>query len=149
VAIAVIVLDVMLEKMNAKFRTPVLAVAVGLYLPLQLGTALLAGGLIAWAANRFHMRRFADEAEGELQSSMAQMREAGQRRGLLLAAGLITGEAILGILLAIPIVINEGVNPLAIGPDHPPSWPGLLLLAGVAWLLYRAATRGRHDEGQA
>ncbi|QNN22452.1 oligopeptide transporter, OPT family [Planctomycetales bacterium ZRK34] len=145
VAVAVITLDVVLEKKNAAFRTPVLAVAVGLYLPLELGTVMFAGGLIAWAADRFHLRRFDDEAEGEMQSSMVQLREAGQRRGLLLAAGLITGEAILGILLAIPIVINEGVNPLSIGLEHPPSWPGLLLLAGVAGLLYRAATSRRRE----
>jgi len=146
VAVAVIVLDVILEKMNTVFRAPVLAVAVGLYLPLELGVALFAGGLIAWAVDRFHLRRDPDEAEGELQSSMMSLRDAGQRRGLLLAAGLITGEAVLGILLAIPIVANEGVNPLAVGLERVPTWPGVVLLAGVAYLLYHTATRRRPEE---
>jgi len=146
VAVAVIVLDVILEKMNTVFRAPVLAVAVGLYLPLELGVALFAGGLIAWAVDRFHLRRDPDEAEGELQSSMISLRDAGQRRGLLLAAGLITGEAVLGILLAIPIVANEGVNPLAVGLERVPTWPGVVLLAGVAYLLYHTATRRRPEE---
>ncbi|MBI1369109.1 MAG: oligopeptide transporter, OPT family [Planctomycetes bacterium] len=148
VAIGVIVLDVMLEKKRAAFRAPVLAVAVGLYLPLDLGVAMMLGGVVAYAADRFHLRRSQrEEAQGELQATMDAMREIGARNGLLLAAGLITGEALLGIGLAIPLVIDEGSNPMAIGPEHPPSWPGVVLLVGVVVMLYRAATRGKRNTG--
>ncbi|MEE8460425.1 MAG: oligopeptide transporter, OPT family, partial [Phycisphaerales bacterium] len=93
IAMAIIVLDLVLELRRIAFRTPVLAVAVGIYLPLELSTPILFGGLISLAARRWHMRRIAAEAEGELQMSLTEARDAGMRRGLLFAAGLITGEA--------------------------------------------------------
>ena len=129
-AAAVIVLDLVLERRRSRFRTPVLAVAVGLYLPLELGVAILVGGLIAWAAAR---RRRGKEAASA---------EATAGGGVLFAAGLITGEALLGILLAVPIVIFGGKNPLDVGlPGGPPSWPGAVLLLLVAAALLLVATR--------
>lgn len=67
------------------------------------------------------------------------------RTGLLFAAGLITGEAIVGILLAIPIVMFKGENPLTISGSVdwlPSPWPGAALLFLVMVLLYRVA-RGK------
>ncbi|MCP3905119.1 MAG: oligopeptide transporter, OPT family, partial [Planctomycetes bacterium] len=112
-AAAVIAIDVILEKRGSTFRTPVLAVAVGIYLPLELSVPILLGGLVSWVAHRFHMRHIAAEAAGELKSSLQEAKKAGERNGLLLAAGLITGEALLGILLAIPLAWWEGENKLA------------------------------------
>ncbi len=144
-AVAIIILDLVLEKRGSVFRTPVLAVAVGIYLPLELSTPILFGGLISLAAHRWHMRRISAEAEGELQSSLIEVRDSSMRTGLLFAAGLITGEALIGILLAIPIVIFKGENPMDIGSrfDFLPSvWPGVILMALVMFALYRVA-RGR------
>ncbi len=129
VAVVVVAIDLLLERRGSGFRTPVLAVAVGLYLPLEMGTAMLLGGIIAWAAGRALRDR--DETT----------RTAPQRGGLLFAAGLITGEAVLGILLAVPIVMNGGVNPLDCGLESVWTWPGMVLMAILAAWLYRAATR--------
>jgi len=124
VAAAAIALDLILERRGSAFRTPVLAVAVGIYLPLELGVAILAGGLVAWAAGR-----------------AASSSSAGRGRAVLFAAGLITGEALLGILLAIPIVANKGKNPLDLGlKGGPLRWLGLLLVLSVVYVLYRVAT---------
>jgi putative OPT family oligopeptide transporter len=145
VAMGVIGLDLWLEKRGAVFRAPVLAVAVGLYLPLELGTAIFVGGLIAWAAHRFHVRREARERGSEANEpgeGARAVRQATERNGLLFAAGLITGEALLGIGLAIPLVLNEGVNPFALLAE-PLAWPGPIVLAAVVFLLYRIATRAR------
>ncbi|MGI9308375.1 MAG: OPT family oligopeptide transporter, partial [Gammaproteobacteria bacterium] len=87
---AIIGVDLVLESRGSEFRVPVLAVAVGLYLPLELSTTIIVGGLIALLTGR------RDSAKGA----------AGP--GVLFAAGLITGEALLGILLAIPIVVGGG-----------------------------------------
>jgi len=126
-AVAVAALDLVLERRGSRFRTPVLAVAVGVYLPLELGAAIFAGGLVAWAAGRALRRRGEDPP--------------AERRGVLLAAGLITGEALLGILLAIPIAANAGKNPLAVAlASGPLVWPALLLFAAVLLALYRAGT---------
>ncbi len=144
IATAIIVIDLVLERRGSAFRTPVLAVAVGIYLPLELSTPILFGGLISLAAHRWHMRRIAAEAEGELQMSLTEARNAGMRRGLLFAAGLITGEAILGILLAIPIVMFKGENPMDIGAKVswlPSVWPGAILLLVVMYALYRTARK--------
>ncbi|MGH7699687.1 MAG: OPT family oligopeptide transporter, partial [Gemmatimonadales bacterium] len=56
-AALVIALDVWLEKRGSAFRTPVLAVAVGIYLPLELSVAIFFGGVVAWATSRFFGRR--------------------------------------------------------------------------------------------
>jgi hypothetical protein len=73
------------------------------------------------------------------------------RRGLLFSAGLITGEALMGILLAMPIALGAfwpGVNP---DPfvlfDRPPygGWPGLLIVTLVGAVLYRVATDARRS----
>ncbi|MBT8485261.1 MAG: oligopeptide transporter, OPT family, partial [Phycisphaerae bacterium] len=146
IAVGVIILDLVLEAADSAFRTPVLAVAVGIYLPLELATPILLGGLIAFAAHRWHLRRIASEASGELKSSLRGAKVAGERNGLLLAAGLITGEAIFGILLAIPLALWEGENKIATwfagatGIESPYAWPGLVIVAIVMFMLYRQAT---------
>ncbi|MHC4901174.1 MAG: OPT family oligopeptide transporter [Planctomycetota bacterium] len=135
VAAAIIILDLVLEARGARFRTPVLAVAVGIYLPLELSVPILFGGLISLAAHRYHVRR----------SSPAEVKDTAARNGLLLAAGLITGEAMLGILLAIPLAIWEGENRIAdtfgdwTGLEEPLWWPGLIMLGFVLAVLYRVA----------
>ncbi len=64
---------------------------------------------------------------------------AGAQHGLLFAAGLITGEALIGILMAIPIVVTSNPDVLAVGMA-PQTWLGGLLLVAVAVGLYRSAT---------
>jgi uncharacterized oligopeptide transporter (OPT) family protein len=148
VAALVIAIDVVLERADSAFRMPVLAVAVGIYLPLELSVPILFGGLIALTVKRFHDRGGAERAGGELGETLRANRARGERNGLLLAAGLITGEAMLGILLAIPLALWEGENRIAswfgglTGLESPWPWPGLVLLVGVIAVLYHAATWG-------
>ena len=70
---------------------PVLPVAIGLYLPLELSAAIMVGGLIRWVADRF-----ADEKD----------RESGAGGGILFCSGMIAGEGLVGILLAILAVLG-------------------------------------------
>ena len=90
----IIALDEMLKARGAKFRVPVLAAAVGIYLPLELTVPIFLGGLLAWFASASSRRTAEDEPEGPERMG----------RGMLFAAGLITGEALMGIVIAIPIV---------------------------------------------
>jgi len=124
-AAAIIILDIQLERRGATFRMPVLAMAIGIYLPLQLSVAIFLGGLIAWAAGRSY--------------TTAAEREAGERSGVLFAAGLITGEALIGIGMAIPIVLAGRADVLAFWGVHEENWPGMILLALVMYLLYRSS----------
>ena len=118
IAVAVIALDLYLERKQASFRTPVLALAVGIYLPLELSVPIVIGGLIAHRAGR--------------------TRTGTEDRGVLFAAGLITGEALIGIAMAIPIVIYGRADILAFWGVYDGNIPGVVLLALVAFLLYRA-----------
>src|SRR5688572_24760189 len=52
IGVGIIVFDLWLKRRGATFRAPVLAVAVGIYLPLELSVPIFAGGLIAHLVER-------------------------------------------------------------------------------------------------
>ena len=54
VGVAIIIADKILEKRKSNFRMPILAVAVGLYLPFELSSAILLGGIVAHLLERAH-----------------------------------------------------------------------------------------------
>ncbi|MFO0707853.1 MAG: oligopeptide transporter, OPT family [Nitrospira sp.] len=124
----IILIDRRLERRGSEFRLPVLAVALGIYLPLKLSAAICIGGLLADVARK------ATGAGDE-----------PSRRGLLFAAGLITGEALMGIVLALPIALAALWPGLSVDPfglfTVPPlgGWPGMVVMVSVGALLYRAA----------
>ncbi len=129
----VIVLDEHLKRSGRSWRAPVLAVAVGIYLPLELSTPIFAGGLIAELATRWHRRR-----------NPGSDPEILKQTGLLFSAGLIAGEAIVGVLIAIPIVLTEDADALAVVASmRPGQWAGLAALAVVGWWMHRVATAPR------
>ena len=84
IGIFIIILDIIQEKRKSTFRLPVLAIAVGIYLPIELSTPIFIGGMIAHACQI----------------------KSNNDKGLLFASGLITGEALMGILVALPIFIT-------------------------------------------
>ena len=131
IGIAIITLDEILKARGSSFRTPVLAVAVGIYLPLELMTPIFLGGLLHHLVDRHLKRRGADAAA----------LERHHRKGLLFAAGMITGEALMGIAIAIPIVSSGSAEVLAL-PEalRFGEWLGLLVVAGLALLLWRSAS---------
>jgi putative OPT family oligopeptide transporter len=127
----VIALDEWLKRHGKSWRAPVLAVAVGIYLPLELSTPIFAGGLIAELATRWHRRR-----------NPAGDPELLKQTGLLFAAGLIAGEALIGVLIAIPIVATKNADVLAVGATlRPGQWAGIAALALVGWWMHRVSTR--------
>ncbi len=143
IAVAVIVLDKVLEARGSAFRTPVLAVAVGIYLPFELSVPILVGGLIAHFAKRAFARRASTASTPEARERVEAEQNVGSRNGLLFGAGLITGEALVGIAMAVPIVMTGDKNVLAVFGASDASWPGAVLLGVVVLLTYRVASRGR------
>ncbi|MBQ6643029.1 MAG: OPT/YSL family transporter, partial [Saccharopolyspora sp.] len=97
-AVLLIVADQVLQRREVPFRMPVLAVAVGLYLPLELSVPIFVGGVIAHLVAR-------------------RKRGADNGPGVLFASGLITGEALVGIVLAIPFAIAQSSDVFAIAPS--------------------------------
>jgi uncharacterized oligopeptide transporter (OPT) family protein len=142
-AAAIIILDLYLESQKSSFRTPVLAVAIGFYLPLELSVPIFAGGIIHWAIKGYHKRW----------NTAREQVEKSNRNGLLFASGLITGEALMGIILAIPIVILKQYEIDLPIIEHfwdktipYGGWLGAVLLLGVAYWLYCTA-RGKVHNG--
>ena len=139
-AVGVIILDETLKARESSFRTPVLAVAVGIYLPFELSVAIFIGGLVAWAVKQ-GQKHAAATAPADQQARLKQAADTGNRHGLLFAAGAITGEALVGILLAIPIVVAGNADVLAFWGDHTDvNYPGIILLVLVLFMMYRVAS---------
>jgi putative OPT family oligopeptide transporter len=114
-AIVLIVLDTVQEKRGSTFRFPVLAVAVGVYLPLGLTVPIFIGGLLAWQVQRRSVAL--NEAQWTQREGL----------GLLVASGLITGEALMGVLVALLAAAGVAL-PLMTGFGFAP----ILGLAGLA-----------------
>jgi len=127
-AVGVVILDFILQKCRSQFRVPVLAAALGLYLPFELTAAALLGGVVVSVARYTLMRVGAS----------GRTVETNERNGLLFAAGLITGEALVGIMVAIPIFLStHTTNPLVFFGDYSHvMWPGFVLLCVVMASLY-------------
>lgn len=129
---AIIIVDETLKARGAKYRAPVLAAAVGIYLPLELTVPIFLGGLLTWIV---------EKTVGV--GSDPDAKERLHRRGVLFSAGLITGEALMGIFIAIPIVGSGRADVLALPERFQPGawgeWLGLAILGVIAWFLYRAA----------
>ena len=74
---------------------PILPFAVGLYLPIHLSAGIMVGGLVRLFTER---RKKSSEAEKKEQVD----------RGILYTSGLIAGEGLVGVLLAILAIIKVG-----------------------------------------
>lgn len=130
IGVLIILVDRRQELHGGAVRLPVLAVALGIYLPLKLSATIVLGGVIAAFAH--------GRTSGGHEPS---------QRGLLFAAGLITGEALMGIMLAMPIALSALWPSVSTDPFTmfvvPPlgGWPGLAMMALVGGALYRVALR--------
>ena len=107
---------------------PVLPFAVGLYLPIYLSTPMMVGGAVRW-----FFERKGDNKEGI-------------DRGVLYCSGLIAGEGLVGILLAVFAVIKVGGPSLGdiIGSCLPFSlgnWGGLVIFAALTATLFAVVSK--------
>jgi putative OPT family oligopeptide transporter len=97
IAVCVIIVDHILKIKNCSIRLPILSVAIGIYLPFDVGTAAFIGGLLSYYAHRRMVK----------QKATTEEIDRGDRRGLLFASGLIAGEALIGVMLAVPFAICQ------------------------------------------
>lgn len=84
--VAVLAVDFVLGRSGSSFRAHLMPIAVGIYLPFELATPILVGGIIASL-----LARGMDAEESEV----------ALRPGVLFASGVIAGEALTGIGLAV------------------------------------------------
>ncbi|MEX5214427.1 MAG: oligopeptide transporter, OPT family [Nitrospiraceae bacterium] len=130
IAAGVILVEQQCVRRACGFRVPVLAVALGIYLPLKLTAMVMVGGLIRTLANRHRKDSCVTE-----------------NSGLLFAAGLVTGEALMGIFLAIPVAVGSLWPQISSDPFQlfaaPPfgAWLGVLAVGLIGRQLYRHGRR--------
>ena len=129
IGVIIICTDLYLKSRGSRWSAPVLAVAVGIYLPLDVSTPILAGGLVAECVDRWHHSR-TPAADIELR----------KQNGMLFAAGLITGEALIGILIAMLIWASN--NPDVLSRQEIPGgkWVAAVILCAICFWMFRAGT---------
>ena len=118
-------------------RSPML-VAVGMYLPFETVSAIFLGGVIRWVGDALAERR------GLNGPQKARVENAG----VLVASGLIAGEAILGLVWAgmqfAPKAILDKLHVF----EHPSYLIGLAVLLGLGFLMVQSplGAAGSPDE---
>ena len=91
-------LGVLLALILRMTGVPPLAFALGMYLPMELNTPVLLGGILSWLVGR----KGANDSDSDV--------KARTDRGVLLASGLIAGGAIMGAFDAIASAIVKQVT---------------------------------------
>ena len=124
IGVALIVVDLVLKRSSDRLSLPVLAVGMGLYLPPSVNTPIVIGTILAALLRHQISRR-------QVADSESRFRHA-ERTGTLVAAGLIVGESLVGVVLAFVIafsVTSGGSDaPLALelaNWEGPATWLGL------------------------
>ena len=111
---------------------PVLPIAIGLYLPLELSAALMLGGVVRYLADKGFGKKEKHDSE----------------TGVLFCSGLIAGEGLIGVLLAILAVcgvtdridLSGSLNTGLIG--------SLAVLAALVFAVYKAGTGRKQKTGE-
>ncbi|MCX7945081.1 MAG: oligopeptide transporter, OPT family [Deltaproteobacteria bacterium] len=143
---------------NEMLKVPALAFALGMYLPMELNTPLLIGGLLA------HLLKNSDKNDPKIS-------EARFQKGMLIASGLIAGASLFGVFgaifrtfdwhrflsIGIPVIEKEitieGVVKKVFSEGEPLSYYanyghmiGLLAFIALSLYLYYDAKRAKPDE---
>jgi putative OPT family oligopeptide transporter len=117
---ALILIGVGIGLVASLFKIPVLAFAVGVYLPLSTMAAVFVGGLTRHLLTR---NQAPEEAERR------------REEGVLFGSGLVGGGGLTGVLLAIWVVARGGVPIRGFPPDLPPFAQQALALLTIAALV--------------
>lgn len=117
-------------------KLPVMAVAIGIYLPFTLTTPIFLGGILGLISEKFiaaRTRLFSGLSGEKLEEGITENKEKGFNVGLLFSAGLVAGEAIMGVIVALLIIANVNMTIFS----DPSMIPGLLgLLYLMALIIY-------------
>ena len=117
---AMILIGVFIAIVVEILKMPVMPFAVGMYLPFSLSAGIMAGGIV----RIFVEKKKGTEAE----------KKARTDRGLLFTSGMIAGEGIIGILLAVFAVVK--IDSKIILPFQLPQIGSLVLYIALLVLLY-------------
>ena len=112
---------------------PSLPLAVGIYLPLATMATVFAGGCVRALVN--------------LKSKTEELRKENRERGILYASGLVGGEGIVTVIIALVLlVIGKKPDEIGFGFDYMGGFTdlaALIVFAGFVYLLYRSSFKRR------
>lgn len=121
IAFIAIFVDEWLKKRN--MRLPILAIGIGIYLPPDVTTAVVIGGILNQVCKVAMKRREKTDVENSFE------------RGTLLACGLVAGAALMGVLVAIPFALKGNTDVLRLVPAGFSSMAYGLGLASMIFVL--------------
>jgi len=122
-AILLVLLGEYLQRRGSKFGISPMAVAVGIYLPFTTTVPILLGGIIHLLISRRYQGATLDKAV---------------QAGTVICAGLVAGEALTGIFLAVPIGLDVELPLPLISSVAIRDLLSVLTLALLLWATYRA-----------
>ncbi len=135
---AMFVLGIVVGLVLIYLDLPVMAVAIGIYLPFTLTLPIMIGGLLNQGTGNFVTKKVEiidKKAENlsteECNGRISELKEKLNNQGILFASGLIAGEAIIGVIIA--AVVIGGIDLPLIGESA--WWPGLLVFGYLMILL--------------
>ncbi|MBL73090.1 MAG: oligopeptide transporter, OPT family [Euryarchaeota archaeon] len=108
--IQMVMLGVLFAIALIRLKMPVMSVAIGLYLPLKLSVPIMLGGIIAATMGAVIVKRIDGETSEAPSEEATKTVDAMQARGVLIGAGYIAGESLLGVLLAVLIVLDVDLS---------------------------------------
>ncbi|MDH3628143.1 MAG: oligopeptide transporter, OPT family [Acidobacteriota bacterium] len=129
-----ILIGVGLALVVSLLRIPILAFAVGVYLPLYTMAAVFCGGLLRW-----WLTRGKDETRSE-----------GRReQGVLFGSGLVGGGGLTGVMLALWVVLRGGKKIQGVGIEYSALVNSALALAALAAILFVMGYFAKRNDSQA
>lgn len=117
---ALIFIGVFIAVVAEILQIPVMPFAVGMYLPFSLSAGIMAGGIVRFIVEKI---KGTDEEK-----------KARTDKGVLFTSGLIAGEGIMGIVLAILAVAK--VDSIIKLPFQLPQWGSLIIFILLLYYLY-------------
>jgi len=115
-------------------RSPML-VAVGMYLPVNTSFAIFIGGLLRWVSDNLSKRKGNNEAQHARVESV----------GILIASGLIAGEALTGLIVAYFTFLDKKVPVFFADPSYLAGL-GVMALLGVLMVKLPLSKAGRPED---
>lgn len=137
IAVICIFFDELLKRYGT--RLPVLAVGLGIYLPVDSSFPFVIGGILSYLVHIRLQKRYPISDPENVTKMVSHA-----HRGLLLTCGIVAGASVMGVLLAIPFAIKQNTSALKLMPEGMDTLAGILSLIVTFFLcvwIYRVVMR--------
>ncbi len=135
VALALVLIILELTKVA---RLSIMAIAIGIYLPVTLSVPIVFGGIVKTGSEKFIETKMPSKEDAD------KAKEDAESLGVLFASGLIAGEAVMGVLIAVMVIvlIFAGQEADFFALIHGPNpIPGMIVLLYILALMLYIALR--------